>query len=130
MFSLHSIISVPTFHQVIHSDVKAHEPNIKICREAATNAINSTDDAGEKEKLQGKLNELNVGWDEIEALLAARLKELEEALDQSKDFQKQVREMIGWLNEAKAFLKGKRPTGGKPESAKAQVDKHNVCMIP
>ena len=99
-----------------------------ICREAAANSINSTNELSEKERLQGKLNKLNTGWDEIEALLAKRLKKLDEALDESKNFQNQVREMIGWLNEAEAFLKGKRPTGGKPESAKAQIEKHKVCM--
>ena len=101
-----------------------------MCRQAASNVISSTDDASEKERLQGKLDELNTGWDEIEALLAQRLKGLEEALDESKNFQNQVREMIGWLNEAKAFLKGKRPTGGKPETAKALVEKHKVRKIP
>lgn len=117
------------FFKVIRSDVKAHEPSITICRKTASNIIDSSDDDNEKERLQGKLNELNNGWEEIEILLEQRLKDLEEALDESKNFQNQVREMIGWLNEAKAFMKSKRPTGGKPETAMAQVEKHKVCRL-
>ena len=100
-----------------------------ICRNSASKIIDSSDDPKEKERLHGKLDELNAGWDEIEVLLAERLKRLEEALDESKNFQNQVREMIGWLNEAKAFLRGKRPTGGKPETAMAQVEKHKVVYL-
>ena len=78
--------------------------------------------------LEQKLAELTAGWEEIQRLLDDRLSELKEALDDSKQFQNQIRELIGWLNEAKAFLKNKRPLGGKPETAKLQVDKHKVSV--
>ena len=115
--------------KVIRSDVMAHEPSIVICRKAVHGLIDSTANPEEKGNFEGKLGELNSGWEEIERLLAERLKVLEEALDKSKHFQSQVREMIGWLSEARAFLKGKKPTGGKPETAMNQVEKHKVIGL-
>lgn len=112
--------------KVVRSDVRAHEPSIVICRKAAVNLIDSSKNPEDKKNLEQKLNDLNNGWDEIEILLADRLKQLDEALDHSKQFQNQVREMIGWLNEARAFLKCKRPIGGKPETAMTQLEKHKV----
>eukprot|EP00794_Sanderia_malayensis_P004728 gene4728-5351_t len=111
--------------KVIRSDVMAHEPSVEICRKAAANLFASQQSPEEKEKLEQKLGELNTGWDEIEQLLADRLRQLNEALDHSKEFQNQVREMIGWLNEGKSFLKSKLPVGGKPETAESQLQKHN-----
>ncbi len=104
----------------------AHEPSIEICRKAASNLLESQKSPEDKEKLEKKLEELNNGWSEIETLLADRLNQLNNALDDSREFQNQVREMIGWLNEGKAFLKSKLPVGGKPETAKMQLEKHGV----
>ncbi len=80
----------------------------------------------EKKALEDKSKQLNDGWEKIQILYTEREKELRNALDESSHFQEQTREMHHWLTEARAFLKTKKPVGGKPETARTQLEKHQV----
>ena len=92
--------------------------------------LESTSNPKEKKALQDKISEVTAGWDEIEFLYEERKKELESAFDESRHFQEQTREMLNWLTEASAFLKTKKVMGGKPDTARAQLEKHKVrCLL-
>ena len=81
--------------------------------------------------LQGKVTELQDGWEEILSKSTQREAELNAALDISHDVMSQMKELRRWLNEANDFLCSRRPVGGIPATAKKQLNKHQVraCCV-
>ena len=80
--------------------------------------------------LQGKVTELNDGWQEILAKSAEREAKLNSALDKSHGVMSEMKELRAWLNEANDFLFSRRPVGGIPATAKKQINKHKVRVQP
>lgn len=109
--------------KVVANDVESHRPSVESCSSKAQNLIDE-DKAADKPGLQSKLQELNIGWEELQKLLKAREGKLNNAFEESKRFQDEVRELIVWLSEARVFLRSKAPYGGKVESTTKQLDKH------
>lgn len=93
---------------------------------AAKNLLDSGDSKMESGALQGKVTELQDGWQEILAKSAQREAELNAALDKSHGVMSEMKELRAWLNEANDFLFSRRPVGGIPATAQKQLDKHKV----
>ena len=115
--------------KVIGNDIKAHERPVEKCKESGLALSASTSNPTEKKAVDSKVDEVINGWDEIQSLFAQRKSELEDAFDESRQFQEQTRELLSWLTKMSEILKKKQPTGGKPETAKEQLDKHKVKII-
>lgn len=111
---------------MIKNDIEAHESPVEKCKDSVSNVLSTSKITSEKKALEGKLEELVQSWDQIQFLYAERETELMSAFDESRHFQEQTREMLNWLSEANAFLKTKKPIGGKPETARSQLEKHKV----
>ena len=109
--------------KIVSNDVQSHKPSVQNCQRAAKKLIDG-DTCSNKPELETKLNQLNVGWKEIQELLKDREQKLHNAFDESRRFQAEVRELNIWLSEAKVFLKSKTPYGGKVETVSKQLDKH------
>ena len=108
--------------KIISNDVEAHKPSVENCQKAAQKIVD--ENSSEHPDLENKLTQLTEGWDEIQELLKQRDEKLQNAFDESQKFQSSVRELTIWLSEAKAFLKTKRPYGGKLETVEKQYTKH------
>ncbi|XP_057312331.1 microtubule-actin cross-linking factor 1, isoforms 6/7-like [Hydractinia symbiolongicarpus] len=107
--------------KIIANDVKSHKPSVTSCQEAAQKLV---DEDKAQPELKSKLEDLTKGWDEIQELLKEKEDGLQNAFDESRKFQGQVRELNIWLSEAKTFLKSKAPIGAKSETVEKQLDKH------
>lgn len=115
--------------QILHNDILAHEPSVESVSRAASSLLMENGDSKlDSSSLQMKVTELQDGWQEV-LDKAARLEvELAAALSASHDVMDQVKELRTWLNEGRDFMYARRPIGGRPESARNQLAKHQVCF--
>ena len=81
--------------------------------------------------LKNKMDGRQKGWQELLDKSGRRHSDLTDSLKVARDFMSQVREMLGWLKQAREFLKTRRPIGGFPETCQEQIDKHQVhkCQL-
>ena len=114
--------------KVIGNDIKAHESPVEKCKESGLALSKSTSNKKEQEAVDSKVNEVVSGWEEIQLLYAQRKKDLDNAFDESRHFQEQTRELLSWLTKQSETLKKKKPTGGKPDTAKEQLVLHKVRL--
>ena len=112
--------------KVVGNDIKAHESPVEKCKQSGLALLESTSNPKERKAVDGKVNEVISGWDEIQSLYAERRTELENSFDEAQHFQDQTREFLNWLTKQNGALKKKTPTGGKPDTAREQLDKHKV----
>ena len=115
--------------KVVGNDIKAHESPVEKCKESGMALLESTSNLNEKKAVSGKVEEVASGWEEIQSLYAQRKGDLDTAFEEAQQFQEQTREFLGWLAKQSEALKKKTPTGGKPDSAKEQLDKHKVLLV-
>lgn len=113
--------------KVITNDVMAHKLSVNSCQKAAENLLGDSN-APNKADLEDKLSRLNIGWEEIQQMLKDREAKLDGALEDSKNFQTEVHELLTWLSEAKVVLKSSGPYGGKVAAVTKQLDKHRDFM--
>ena len=78
--------------------------------------------------LKNKMDDLQKGWQELLDKSNRRQNDLTDSLKVARDFMSEVREMLGWLKQAREFLKIRRPMGGFPETCQEQIDKHEVSI--
>ena len=109
--------------KIVANDVQAHEASITNMQNSADQMLQNAQPR-DREVLEGKINELGVGWQEIQDLLASREQALQDAMNESRKFNDRVRDLNNFLNEAKSFLKSSRPIGGKVPVTESQVAKH------
>lgn len=115
--------------QILHNDILAHEPSVESVSQAASSLLMENGDSKlESGALQTKVTELQDGWREVLEKAARLEAELAAALSASHDVMDQMKELRTWLNEARDFMYARRPIGGRPESARNQLDKHKVCF--
>ena len=110
--------------KAIRGDVEAHRPGVANVQTSAQKLLDDNK-VTDRADLTDKLEALNIGWEEIQRLLQEKDDQLNNAFEDSKRFQDEVRELIVWLSEARIFLRSKTPYGGKVEPVTKQLDKHN-----
>ena len=111
---------------MIGNDINAHESAVIKCKDSAAALLQSTASSNEKRALEDKIENLTSGWEEIKTLYSAYQVELENAFDESRLFQEQTKDLLQWLSKESVDLKKKKPTGGKPDTAKEQLENHQV----
>ena len=108
--------------RVISNDVAAHRVSVATCQTAVRNTPQPTAD------LEKRMSDVNTGWEDIQGLLQLREQQLDGALEDSKNFENLVGEMLTWLNDSKVLLKSSGPYGGKVEVVTAQLEQHKQFM--
>ncbi|VDK41941.1 unnamed protein product [Anisakis simplex] len=107
-------------HKVIQNDVLMHEASIDAVRAAAKRIISI--DPQSTAATQPKIDDLNARWHILVDKLEDVWDQLTEAREATENLGAEMDKWALWLQDKEFDLSSKRPCGGLPETAHAQLD--------
>ncbi|CAI5438399.1 unnamed protein product [Caenorhabditis angaria] len=104
---------------VISNDIHAHQNSV--------DALNQyKNKKGIDRETIGRLNEMNLKWEELQKLLAILSSQIEKSKREAENVGGEVEKWQAWLDEIEAQLLSTKPTGGLPETAEQQLDEFRI----
>eukprot|EP00058_Branchiostoma_floridae_P020780 XP_002606270.1 hypothetical protein BRAFLDRAFT_123699 [Branchiostoma floridae] len=110
-------------HKVLQNDILAHQSSVDSVHQAGKRIIQAENKA-EAKAIQDKLAALDKRWSDVLQKAADKQTNLEALLNESQGFHVVLEELLHWVGETETKLSTTKPTGGLPETAKEQVDRH------
>ena len=104
-------------------------------QQRSIDSLNSTGDKYTKsfprqksEQLRNKLSDLNEKWREVNLLAEKRQNQVQKAINQTRQYNDEMKGLLKWIKEANDFLKDQEPAAGDPETLEAQLDQSEVIV--
>ncbi|KAI8481224.1 hypothetical protein Bbelb_410270 [Branchiostoma belcheri] len=108
--------------KAVAGDTKLIE--IELAKHKAGKRIIQAENKAEAKAIQDKLAALDKRWSDVLQKAADKQSNLEALLNESQGFHVVLEDLLNWVGETETKLNTTKPTGGLPETAKEQVDRH------
>jgi dystonin len=108
--------------KILINDAQAHQHSIDTINDAGRKLLEN-DGTIDASSTRDKLDNLNRQWQNLQANISHKERELDEELAEAQNFATEMADTISWLNDVDSVVGSTKPVGGLPETATEQLEK-------